>query len=420
MPKLLKSGQLPSFIRPGMKVFVQGSSSEPTTLLEDLTANPDASAGVEFIACQIPGLNRVDFASLHQDARFTGLFVTPEIAESYTAGKVRLMPLAYSSMYRYLKDEPIDIALIQVTPTGQVGTFSLGSSAHFAPAALRRAKTVIAEINEELPPVGRSVSIDEARLDFVLPTAHGLPELDSGPLSEISCKIGAHIADLVRDGDRVQIGIGRLPSGILDALRSHRGLVCHGGLISDAMIDLQEAEALDPASPLICTSVIGTKRVYDWARNRKEVHVLPVGYTHDVRVMAELDRLVAVNSVLSVDLSGQANAEMVNGRQVGGCGGLPDFIRGAQLSREGRSILALPSTARHGTVSRIVATLANDIASCSRIDADFVVTEHGVAALKNKSLEERAAALIAIADPSFHKTLSDSWERRMESGVETG
>ena len=397
-----------------MRVFAQGSSGEPVSLLEALMSAPDAAAGVEFISCQIPGLNRVDFAGLHPDARFTGLFLTPEMSSSYNAGKVRFMPLAYSSMYRYLEADPVDVALIQVTPTGKRGTFSLGLSAHFVPAILKSAKIVIAEINQDLPPVGQSVLIDEDRLDYVLPTAHALPVLDPGKPSEISRRIGAHIAELVRDGDVVQIGIGKVPSAVLDALRSHQGLVCHGGLISDAMIELEKAGSIDLSRPLVCTSVIGTNQIYEWVRARKDVHVHPVRYTHNVQVLAELDRLVAINSVFAVDLGGQANAETVDGRQAGGCGGLPDFVRGAQLSKGGRSILALPSTARRGRTSRIVPSLADDIASSPRCDADYVVTEHGVADLKFRSLDERAMALIEIADPAFRSSLTESWERRLE------
>ena len=323
------------------------------------------------------------------------------------------MPLSYSGMYRYLLANPVDVALVQVRPTTRKGTFSLGSSAHFVPAVLKQAGIVVAEINEDLPNVGRSVHVEEARLDYVVPTAHALPELDPGPPSEVSRKIGAHIAELVHDGDQVQVGIGKVPSAVLDALCSHRRLVCRGGLISDAMIDLQEAGALDPASPLACTSVIGTKRLYDWVRGRKEVHVLPVCETHDVRGIADRDRFIAINSVLAVDFGGQANAETVSGRQVGGCGGLSDFVRGAQLSRGGRSILALPSTARGGSISRIVPELVDDIASCPRGDADIVVTEHGIADLAQKPLRERAEALIEIAAPSFRGALQRDLEQRI-------
>ncbi|MGI9450188.1 MAG: hypothetical protein ACR2QH_06080, partial [Geminicoccaceae bacterium] len=210
VPKLLKPFQLASILRPGMRVFVQSSSSEPATLVDELFAVPEAAAGIEFISCQIPGLNHVDFASLHSDTRFTGLFVTPEIEDSYEKGKVRFMPLSYSGMYRYLECEPVDVAMIQVAPTGKQGTFSLGSSVHFVPAVLKKAKIVIAEINEDLPTVGSSVSIDETMLDYVLPTAHPLPVLDPGQPSDVASRIGDYVAELVCDGDYVQVGIGRV------------------------------------------------------------------------------------------------------------------------------------------------------------------------------------------------------------------
>lgn len=408
MPEVLKPDRLASLLRPGLTVFVQSSSSEPTTLIDALSAAPELCAGVEFIACQIPGLNRVDFAGLHPEARFTGLFVTPEMMSSYIQGKVRFMPLSYSGMYRYLRAKPIDLALIQLTPDRGFGGFNLGSSVDFVPAILKQAGIVIAEINEGLPSVGQSVSVDEARLDYILPTQHDLSALDPGVPSDVSRRIGVHIAELVRDGDHLQIGIGKVPSAVLEALRSHKQLCCHGGLISDSMIELHDAGALDPDRPLVCTSVIGTGRVYDWVSGRRDVHVRPVSETHDVRAIASLERFVAVNSVLSVDLQGQANAETVHGRQAGGCGGLPDFVRGAQLSNGGRSILALPSTASDGTISRIVPKLDNDVVSCSRVDADYVVTEHGIADLKGKSLDERAEALVEIADPIFRQTLSEA------------
>ena len=412
MPKLLKPDQLASLLSPSMRVFVQGSSSEPTALVDVLRATPEACTGVEFVSCQIPGLNRTDFAGLHDEARFAGLFVTPEITDSYRSGKVRFLPIAYSSMYLYLQTVPIDVAFIQVAPAKQRGKFSLGSSVHFVPAVLNHARTVIAEINEHLPTVGKSVAIDEARLDYILPAAHALPSLEPDRPSDIARRIGAHVAGLVRDGDHVQVGIGKLPGAILEALHAHRGLSCHGGLIGDAVIGLHEAGALDPSKPLICTSVIGSREIYDWVEGRTDVHLLPVGYTHNGRIMAELERFVAINSVLAIDLCGQANAETVNGRQVGGCGGLPDFVQGARLSEGGRSILALPSIAGGGRISRIVPSLADDIASCSRADADYVVTEHGVADLRHRSVDERALALIEIADPSFQQMLSAEWDKR--------
>ncbi len=408
MPAIIEAEQLTSLLKPGMTVFVQASSSEPTGLVKALKAEPQASAGVHYIACQIPGLNRHDFAGLHPDARVTSLFVIPELSASYKAGKVRFMPLAYSGMYAYLSRLDIDLALIQVRPSDRKGLFTLGSSAHFVPAILDRCKSIAAEVNETLPRPGRSLEVAENRLGYLVEVDHPLLSVDAGEPSSTSKKIGAHIAGLVRDGDSLQVGIGKVPSAVLDALGSHRSLACQGGLVSDSMIDLHEAGALDPARPLICTSVLGTKRLYDWVDNRENVHVLPVGETHNVRRLAAIDNFVAINSVLSVDLTGQANAETVGGRQVGGSGGLTDFVRAATLSRNGRSILALPSTAGGGKISRIVAGLERETASSARVDADYVVTEHGVAALRDKSVDERAEALIAIADPTFREALAET------------
>jgi len=413
MTRSLRPDRIIELLRPGMTVFVQSSSSEPLSLLDAIASNLDACKGVHFIACQIPGLNRTDFAGLHPEAHFTGLFVTPEIVRSYKAGRVRFMPLSYSGMYRYLESQPIDLALIQVTPIGRRGTYSLGSSVHFVPAALKQAKVVIAEINEDLPVCEQSVLIDAADLDYAVPVARPLPTMDAGTPSKVAERIGVHVAGLVRDGDHVQMGIGKVPSAVMAALRNHKRLVCYGGMIGDAVIELEEAGVIDPTAAMVCTSIIGTKRIYEWVHDRKNVQVLPVEKTHDVRRLGELKSFVAINSALAIDLSGQANAETIDGRQVGGCGGLPDFARGAQLSDGGRSVLALPSTADRGNVSRITLDISDDATSIPRIDADYVVTEHGIADLRHRSLEERAKALIEIADPKFQDHLSEAWESKI-------
>lgn len=411
MPRKVKADHLPSLLKPGMTVFVQASSSEPVALIDALKAVPSASTGVHYISCQIPGLNRTDFAGLHPDARSTNLFVIPEASQSYRNGKVRFMPLAYSAMYAYLGSLDIDLALIQVRPGDAKGRFTLGGSAHFAPAILDRCKVIVAEVNEALPRPGLSVEIDEAKLDYMVEVDHPLPEVDAGEPSSVSTRIAAHVAGLVRDGDYLQVGIGKLPGAVLQALVDHRFLRCRGGLVSEMMIDLQEAGALDPASPLVCTSVLGPRRLYDWADGNDNVHVHAVGVTHDLRRLAAIDSFVAINSALSIDLSGQANAETRRGRQVGGSGGLTDFARAATLSENGRSILALPATAGGGKISRITSSLELDTASCARVDADYVVTEHGVATLRHQSLAERAKALIAIAEPSFREELEKTWHR---------
>ena len=294
------------------------------------------------------------------------------------------------------------------------------------PAVLERARLVVAEVNAAMPRPARSYGIPYQRLDYVVATERPLLALAGGEPTDDIRRIGAQVAGLVADGDTIQVGIGKVPAAVLTALRDHRDLGLHSGMVADQVADLHAAGVMTGARKshdrglMVGTAAIGTAKVYDWARTCPELEFAPVSYTHDVRVMAQIDNFVAINSVLSVDLSGQANAEMLGGRQVSGTGGLLDFVRGARLSRGGRSILALPATAAGGKTSRIVPRLGDrDIVSCPRADADIVVTEHGSAHLRDKSIDERAAALIAIADPAFRDQLASDWQTLRKEGALT-
>ena len=416
MPEPIALSRLPDLLRPGMTVFIGGASGEPTPLLEALAAAPERSAGVHYVGCRIPGLNVIDPASFHPAARLTSFFVFGEIARSHAAGRVRFLPLHYSGIWQYLATLPVDLALIQTTPPDERGQCSLGVSVHFVPAVLERAKRVVAEVNTAMPRPRASYAVPSERFDYVVETERPLPTLPGGELPDEVQRIGTHVASLIEDGDTIQIGIGKVPAAVLAALRNHRDLGLHSGLVADEVADLHAAGVMTGARKshdrrlMVGTAAIGTKRVYDWAAGCPELELAPVSYTHDVRVIARIDNFVAINSVLAVDLSGQANAEMLGSRQVSGTGGLLDFVRGARLSEGGRSILALPSTAAGGTASRIVLRLGeSDVVSCPRADADIVVTEHGIARLRDKSLDERAEALIAIAAPGFRAELEHGW-----------
>jgi 4-hydroxybutyrate CoA-transferase len=426
MSQKITADRLPDLLRPGMTVFVQGASGEPTPLLEGLAAAPEASAGVHYVGCFVPGVNQIDPASFHPRARLTSFFVFGDIARSHAAGKVRFLPLHYTGIWEQLTGLEIDLALIQVTPRDLAGRCSLGVSVHFVPAILDRAKVVVAEVNTTMSRPARSFEISHDRLDYVVETERPLVTLATGDLTPEIDRIGDNVASLIGDGDVIQIGIGKVPAAVLASLGDRRDLGLHGGLVSDEVADLHEAGILtgtrkshDPRT-MICTAALGSDRVYEWAGRCPDLRFAPVSYTHDVRVIARVDNFVAINSVLSVDLSGQANAEMLDGRQVSGTGGLLDFVRGARLSKRGRSILALPSTAS-GKTSRIVPRLGEaDVVSCPRADADIVVTEHGIARLRDKSLDERAEALIAIADPAFRDELANRWQALRRQGRRGG
>ena len=415
MPQKTTAARVPDLLCPGMTVFVQGASGQPTPLLDALAAVPETSNGVHYVGCFIPGVNQIDPASFHPHARLTSFFVFGDIARSHAAGKVRFLPLHYSGIWGYLAGLEVDLALIQVTPPDRAGRCSLGVSVHFVPAVLDRVKVVVAEVNAAMPRPAASYEIPYERLAYVVDTDRPLVALATVSLPPETHRIGTHVAGLIDDGDTIQIGIGKVPAAVLATLHDRRDLGLHGGLVSDGVADLHEVGVLTGARKshdpgiTVCTAALGGPRVYDWAGRCPALRLAPVGYTHDVRVIGQIDNFVAINSVLSIDLTGQANAEMLGGRQVSGAGGLPDFVRGARLAKGGRSILALPSNAG-GRSSRIVPCLGeSDVISCPRADADIVVTEHGVARLRDKSVNERAEALIAIADPAFRDGLADQW-----------
>jgi 4-hydroxybutyrate CoA-transferase len=416
MPQKITAERLPDLLRAAMTVFVQGASGEPTPLLEALAAAPAASDGVHYVGCLIPGVNAMDPASFHTNARLTSFFVFGDIARSHAAGKVRFLPLHSTGIWDYLAGLEIDLALIQVAPPDRSGRCSLGVSVHFVPAVLDHAKVIVAEVNAAMPRPARSYQLPYERLDYAIETERPLVALATGDLPPQTDQIGGHVASLIEDGDTLQVGIGKVPAAVLAVLRDRRDLGLHGGLVSDEVADLHEAGVLTGArksrdtGTMVCTAALGSARVYDWAGRCPDLRFAPVSYTHDIRVLGQIDNFVAINSVLAVDLSGQANAEMLGGRQVSGTGGLLDFVRGARLSKGGRSILALPSTAGGGRASRIVPRLGEtDVVSCPRADADIVVTEHGIARLRDKSIDERAEALIAIADPAFRDELARRW-----------
>jgi 4-hydroxybutyrate CoA-transferase len=413
MPTIIEPERVLALLRPGMTVFVEGASGEPTALLQALAAAPEASAGVHYVGCRVPGVNLVDPASFHASASLTSFFVFGDIARSHAAGRVRFLPLHYSAIYSYLAALPVDLALIQVTPPDAAGLCSLGPSVHFVPAVLDRARQVIAEVNAAMPRPAQSVLVPYERLDFVVETEHPLVPLETGPVSEQVQKIGRHVAGLIEDGDCIQVGIGKVPASVLAALHGHKRLRLHGGMVTDEVVDLCAAGAL---GDMTCCTALGS-RVYDWTATRHDLRFAPVSFTHDVRTVAGIERFVAINSVLAIDLFGQADAEMLRGRQVSGTGGLMDFVRGARLSRGGRSILALPSTA--GGESRIVPRLDDThVVSLPRADADIVVTERGVAHLRDKSIDERAEALIGIADPAARDGLANAWDARRAKGAQ--
>ncbi|MBT3330018.1 MAG: acetyl-CoA hydrolase/transferase family protein [Rhodospirillaceae bacterium] len=425
MPKIIAATDLANLLQPGLTVFVQGAVGEPLALGQALAEAGEASRGVHYVSCLVPGINRTDFAAFHDEARLTAFFVQAELRESFALGKIRFLPLHYSGICSYMqRHEPMDIVLMQVAPPDADGMCSLGLSLDFIPLILNQAKIVVAEVNAAMPSPPGSPKIPYDRLDYVVETNRALPEMPTGDLPEVISTIGRNVAALINDGDCIQIGIGKVPAAILGSLKDRRHLGLHGGMATDEVADLVDAGALDGSKKsidtnyMICGAAMGTRRVFDWAADRDDIIFKGADYTHNVPIIAQVDNFVSINSTLEVDLTGQANSETVGGRQISGTGGLVDFVRGARMGNNSRSVLALSATAARGKISRIVPTLSDGaVVSCPRADIDYVVTEFGAARLKDKSVDERAEALIAIADPSFQDDLQRQWrQQRLRMG----
>lgn len=413
MPDLISAADVPTLLRPGMTVYAPGLGGESPLLVEALKAAPEASAGVHYIGVWLPGINRVDYAGLHPTASSTAFFISPDFRSSFEAGRMRFLPLSYLSTYAYLREAAeIDLDLLHVSPPDMDGRCSLGIANDFSPAVIDKARVRVAHINPRMPHTVGAGTITYDALDAVIEAEGPLLTLTTGH-DPVMDAIGGHLATIVGDGDTLEIGVGHI-QGALAALKHKRGLRIHSGAITDSVLPLIEAGAIAAEAGAMRVGVaIGTPALYDFVADNPQVHFTPVGTTHDIATLRAIPQFVAINAVIEVDLLGQANAEMVGGRQISSAGGITDFMRGARLSPGGRAIVALPSTAKRGTVSRIVPALPEGSAvSVARADMELVVTEHGVADLRGKDIDTRAEALIAVAAPALRDELAASWRAR--------
>ena len=309
---------------------------------------------------------------------------------------------------------PLDVVLMQVSPPDAHGYVSLGTTVDSTLTAARCASTVIAEVNQQMPRTHGDTFIHVSRISAFVETDHALLELPTEPFTEMHLRVARNVASLIPDGATLQTGIGGIPEAVLACLDDKRDLGIHTEMFSDGVIDLIESGVINGErksllrGKAVAAFVLGTKRLFDFIHDNASCEFRPICYTNDPFVVARNDRMVAINSALQIDLTGQVCADSIGTRPYSGFGGQLDFIRGAARSRGGVPIIALPSTALGDTISRIVPVLDPGAGVVtSRADVHYVVTEHGIAYLHGKTLRERAKALIAIADPRFQQELED-------------
>jgi len=398
-------------LRPGARVFIPGATGEPLALRELLSAQPDRAAGVQFIGCLLPGMNDFDYAGLHPSASLTTFLFPPAMRASFEAGRVRVMPLAYSQTAEYLAETaPLDTAILQLAPPDAEGMCSLGVCADFPPLVWRRAGRRIGLINPGLPQPARAARIPFSALDQAVEAPAPVIEAADAALSPELAAIVALVAALIPDGAALQTGIGGAPAAIYEALTSHRSLIIRSGMVTPGFQTLAQSGALAPTGHITGVA-LGTADFYRFLSENDAIAFADARITHGPASLAAIERFVSVNSALEIDLFGQVNLEWRGERMVSGVGGAPDFIRAASRSPGGLSIIALPASAGGGKISRIVPRLASPTSSISRGDIDTVVTEFGAARLKHLSLDARAEALLAVADPRHQVGLAEEWAR---------
>ena len=398
-------------IEPGARVFVSTLSTESALLRNELHADPERAREVTFIGVQFPGIDTIDYLAVHPQARLNAYFMSPAVRAGLAEGRAELPSLDYPGIVRHLRDSPpVDLAIAQLTPPDAEGWCSPGLASDFMPLIWTRARRRVAHFNPRLPRTRGSFRVHVSELDFGIDADLPLTGFVDPAGGEVEARIGAHVSTLVRDGDTLQFGIGSVPMAVAGALASHRRLRIHGGLISGALRTFWESGALDPDARITTGVVLGDSAFGDFCARLEPLWLTDAAHTHDVATIAAIPRFIAVNAAVEVDLFGQVNSERAGGVIQAGAGGLPAFAGGALASPGGRLLICLGATAKKGTVSRIVPALdAQALCTLPRYFADAVVTEHGVAEVRNLSLDARAHALIAIAAPEHRNSLELAW-----------
>ncbi len=399
--------------RPGQRVFVGSGAGEPQALVEALSARGDLS-DTEIVHILTLGVATYAEPRLGNRFRHNAYFIGPNVREAIAQGRADYTPIFLSEIPRLFRSGRvvIDVAMIAVSPPDAHGYCSYGVSTDIVKAAAESARFVIAEVNQQMPRVLGDCFIHVRDIDRLVASDRPVLEAVQGEPDEMAKKIARHIANLVVDGATLQLGIGTIPDAVLHYLTDFKDLGVHTEMFSDGIIPLVEKGVINNSKKslhrgkIIATFVMGSRRLYDFIDNNPLVEFHPTEYVNDPFVIARNDKMIAINSAIEVDFTGQVCSDSLGTMFYSGIGGQVDFGRGASRSEGGRAIIALPSTVADGSISRIVPTLKSGAGVVtSRGDVHYVVTEYGAAYLHGKTMRERAMALIGVAHPKFRPWL---------------
>ena len=418
--KLKTAEEAVKMIKSGDRVVFTHATGESTLLSDALVANASAYKDVEIVHMVAMGPATYCKPEYAENFRHNSLFVGGSTRKAVEEGRGDFTPVFFSEIPDLFRtDLHPNVVLLNLSPPDEHGYCSFGVSVDYTKPVAEIADLRIAQINKSMPRTLGDCFIHVSQLDVIVEADVPLIELKPPKITEVERAIGENCASLIKDGDCLQLGIGAIPDAVLLFLKNKKDLGIHSEMFSDGVVELVEAGVITNMKKnlhrgkSVVTFLMGTRRLYDYVNDNPEVAMYPVDYVNDPRTICQNDNLVSINSCVQVDLMGQVVSDSVGLRQISGVGGQVDFVRGANMSRGGRSIMAMPSTAAKGTVSKIVPFIDEGAAvTTSRFDVGYVVTEYGVAKLRGKTLRDRARALIAIAHPDFRESLIVEFEKR--------
>jgi 4-hydroxybutyrate CoA-transferase len=418
--KLQTADEALTHVRSGTRVYIQPGCAEPEILVEALMRRAPELQDVEIVHMMTMGAAPYVAPEMAGHFRHNAMFIGANVRDAINDGRADYTPINLSEIEQLFESGamPIDVALIEVSPPDSHGYCSFGVGVDTTLTAARCARYVVAQVNDHMPRTYGDSFIHVSDIDAVVESSRPLCELKKPEITDMHVAIARNVAGLIPDGAVLQTGIGGIPDAVLPFLMDRKDLGVHSELVSEGVIPLIEAGVITGARKnfkprkIIVGFALGTKKMFEFVDNNPIFEFHPTAYTNDPALIARNDNMVAVNSALQVDLTGQVCSDSIGNQFYSGIGGQVDFIRGASRSKGGKPIIAMASTAKNGTISRILPMLSPGAGVVtSRGLVRYVVTEHGVAHLHGKSIRERAKALIEIAHPKFRDQLYEYCEQ---------
>lgn len=427
--KLVTADEAVKRIKSGDKVVFSHCVSEPTALVDAMVDNASCYKNVEISHMFSLGEGRYCNEEYKDNFHPNLWFLSGQTRKCVEEGRGEFTPLFFHEVPKLMRNGTIsvDVALIMVTPPNEYGKVSTGVAGDYTVQAVKSAKTVIAQVNSEVPYTFGDAEFSVDEIDYFVEKNQPLPTLPEARIGEIEEKIGKNCAELIEDGDTLQLGIGAIPDAVCHQLKHKKNLGIHSEMLGDGVVELYEAGAIDNSlkgidkGKFVFNFVMGSKRLYDFCDKNETCLLKAVDYVNDPSVIAKNPNVVSINAALAVDFYGQVAADTIGYKQFSAVGGQVDFIRGAAACAggNGRAIIAMPAAAKKkdgSLISKITPILSEgQVVTTSRHDVDYVVTEYGIAKLKGKTVRDRARALINIAHPDFRDEYKETFEKTFKA-----